>query len=522
MYDRERADDAVRFIRNLRHTKARWAGVPFTLLAWQEKIIRDIFGTVKKDGLRQYKIAYVEIPKKSGKSELAAAVALYLLFADNEPGAEIYSAAADRQQAAIVFNVAATMVRQCPALAKRCKIIDSIKRIVVPGSNSFYQVLSSDVPTKHGLNVHGVIFDELHAQPDRKLYDVLTDGSGDARTQPLFFLITTAGDDPDRVSIGWEVHSYAKAVLDGTKVDPTFYGVIYGVDDEEANWLDEDVWRQANPSLIRTVDGQEVGTIRIETIREAVVKALDNPAKERTFRQLRLNQWVKNKASKWISLEHWDATAGMVDPEKLRGRQCYGGLDLSSSVDLTAYCLLFPPVPEDELWRVLWWFWIPEENMKVRVERDKVPYDRWVRQGFIKTTPGNVIDNAFIRREVVASRDRHHIQEIGFDPWAALQLSLDLTDDGLTMVEVRQGYKSMSPAMKEIQKLIIAKQLAHGGNPVARWCFGNLEVKQDENENIRPVKGKSTQRIDGFVALVNATARAILHEKACEAGLFAL
>lgn len=504
MYDRERADDAVAFIRSLKHTKGRWAGVPFTLLDWQEQIIRDIFGTIKEDGYRQYKTAYIEIPKKNGKSELAAAVALYLLFADDEPAAEIYSAAADRQQAAIVFNVAATMVRNCPALAKRCKIIDSIKRIVVPGSNSFYQVLSSEVPTKHGLNVHGVVFDELHARPDRKLYDVLTDGSGDARTQPLFFLITTAGDDPDRVSIGWEVHSYAKAVLDGTKVDPTFYAVIYGVDDEEANWLDEDVWRQVNPALGHT--------IQIETVRESVVKTIDNPAKERTFRQIRLNQWVKTKVSKWLSLDRWDATAGMVVPEKLKGRKCYGGLDLSSSIDLTAYCLLFPPIPEDEPWRALWWFWIPEESMKARVERDKVPYDRWVKQGFIKTTPGNVIDNAFIRREVVASRDLYDIQEIGFDPWAALQLSLDLTDDGLTMAEVRQGYKSMSPAMKEIQKIIMAGQLAHGGNPVARWCFGNLEVKQDENENIRPVKGKSTQRIDGFVALVNAGARATLHE----------
>jgi len=503
VYDKAKADRAVEFIKNLKHTKGRWRGVPFTLLPWQEKIVRDIFGIVKPDGYRQYKTAYIEVPKKNGKSELAAAVALYLLFADGEPAAEIYSAAADRMQASIVFNVAASMVRMCPALEKRCKIIDSVKRIVVPSTESFYQVLSAEAYTKHGFNVHGVIFDELHAQPSRDLYDVLTEGSGDARTQPLFFLITTAGDDPDRTSIGWEVHSYAKAVLDGTKVDPTFYAVIYGIDEED-DWLDEGNWCKANPSLGHT--------IKIETVRESVIKAIDNLAKERSFRQLRLNQWVKTKAAKWVSLDKWDATAGLVVPEDLKGRKCYGGIDLSSTLDITAYALAFPPTEEDKLWRVLWRFWIPEDNMKERVRRDKIPYNRWVKQGLVKVTPGNVIDYDFIKKDVLASRDLYDIQEIGFDPWNAMQIALQLADEGLNMVEVRQGYKSMSPAMKELERLIVGQEIAHGGNPVARWMFGNLEVKEDENGNIRPIKGKSTERIDGIVALINALARAILHE----------
>lgn len=434
-------------------------------------------------------------------SELAAGVALFLLLGDAEPGAEIYSAAADRMQAGIVFNLAVSMVKQSPALLRRCKIIDSIKRVVVPSTESFYQVLSSESYTKHGLNVHGVVFDELHAQPTRDLFDVLTDGSGDARTQPLFFLITTAGDDPDRTSIGWEVHQYAKAVLDGTKQDPTFYACIYGLEEGE-DWQDEANWYAANPSL-----GQ---IITIESVREMYQKALDNPAKERTFRQLRLNQWLRTKTARWVSLEKWDATAGLVVPEDLRGEECYGGLDLSSSVDLTSFCLLFPPQRDLSKWQVLWRYYIPEDNLKERVRRDHVPYDKWLRQGFIKTTPGNVLDQAFIREDIKRQRDLYRILEIGFDPWNATQLSIQLTDDGLKMVEVRQGYKTMSPAMKEIEKLILSQNLVHGGNPVARWNFGNLEVKTDENGNVRPVKDKSTERIDGFVALVNAMARAML------------
>lgn len=504
MYDKAKADRAVAFIQNLKHTKGRWAGVNFNLLPWQEKIIRDIFGTAKADGYRQYNTAYVEIPKKNGKSELAAAVALYLLCGDGEYGAEVYGCAADRQQASIVFDVATQMVELCPALKKRIKPVLSQKRLVYLPTNSFYQVLSAEAFSKHGLNVHGVVFDELHAQPTRALYDVMTKGSGDARTQPLYFLITTAGDDPDRKSIGWEVHKKAQDILEGIRKDPTFYPVIYGVGEDE-DWEDEKNWAKANPSLGHT--------ITLEKIRAFYADAKENPADEKNFRQLRLNQWVKFKTTKWVPLQKWTAcTFSLWKPEDLAGRECYGGLDLSSKLDITAFALLFPPAGDDLKWRVLWKFWIPEDNMKERVKRDKVPYDKWVREGWIKTTPGNVIDYAFIESEIIALRDHYDIREIGFDPWNAMQTSLRLTDTGLTMAEVRQGYKSMSPAMKELEKLIEGKELDHGGNPVARWMFGNLEVKQDENENVRPVKGKKTERIDGIVALINALARAILHE----------
>lgn len=292
--------------------------------------MRDVFGTVKENGYRQYNTAYIEIPKKQGKSELAAAVALYLLAGDGEWGAEVYGCAADRQQASIVFDVACQMVEQCPALKKRIKPVLSQKRLVYTPLNSFYQVLSAESYTKHGLNVHGVVFDELHAQPNRLLYDVMTHGSGDARKQPLFFLITTAGTD--RNSICWEVHQKAEDILAGRKNDPTFYPVIYGIDDD-ADWSDERNWYKANPSLDVTVD--------VEKLRAAYQSAKDNPAEENLFRQLRLNQWVKQSV-RWMPMDAWDKCDTLVNPETLIGRECYGGLDLSSSTDITAFVLVFP------------------------------------------------------------------------------------------------------------------------------------------------------------------------------------
>ena len=271
------------------------------------------------------------MPKKQGKSELAAAVALYLTCADGEWGAEVYGCASDRQQASIVFDVAVEMVNQCPALKKRMKLIPSVKRMVYLPTNSFYQVLSAEAYTKHGLNVHGVIFDELHAQPNRELFDVMTKGSGDARMQPLFFLITTAGTD--RNSICWEIHQKADDILKGRKIDPTFYPVIYGIEDDD-DWSDEANWYKANPYLGVTVD--------IEKLRDAFRNAKENPAEENLFRQLRLNQWVKQSV-RWMPMDKWDNCAFPVNAEELKGKACYGGLDLSSTIDITAFVLVFPP-----------------------------------------------------------------------------------------------------------------------------------------------------------------------------------
>ena len=288
-YSKKHADYAVNFIECLSHTKGTWAGKKFELLDWQEQIIRDLFGILKPNGYRQFNTAYIEIPKKNGKSELAAAVALLLTCGDFEERAEVYGAAADRQQASIVFEVAADMVRMCPALNKRVKILASQKRIVYLPTNSFYQVLSAEAYSKHGFNIHGVVFDELHTQPNRKLFDVMTKGSGDARMQPLYFLITTAGTDTN--SICYEVHSKAKDIIEGRKHDPTFYPVIYGADESE-DWTDPKVWKKANPSLDKTIG--------MEKVVAACNSAKETPGEENAFRQLRLNQWVK-QAVRWTS-----------------------------------------------------------------------------------------------------------------------------------------------------------------------------------------------------------------------------
>ena len=499
-YDKDIAQKAVSFINCLKHTKGQWYGQNFHLIPWQEQIIRDIFGTLKQDGYRQFNTAYIEIPKKQGKSELAAAVALYLTCADNEHGGEIYGCASDRQQASIVFDIAVEMVNQCLALKSRIKPILSQKRLIYKPLNSFYQVLSSESYSKHGLNVHGVVFDELHAQPNRQLYDVMVHGSGDARKQPLFFLITTAGNDIN--SICHEVHSKAKDILKGKKRDPTFYPVIYGADKSD-DWTDEKVWRKANPSLGITVD--------IEKLKVACESAKQNPAEENLFRQLRLNQWVK-QSIRWMSMEKWNKCDFKVDKEKLKGRVCYGGLDLSTSTDLTAFVLVFPPENEDDKYYILPYFWIPEENLEVRVRRDHVPYDVWQNQGYIQTTEGNVIHYAYIEKMIDELSKEYNIKQIAFDRWGAVQIVQNLEEIGFTVIPFGQGFKDMSPPTKELMRLTLEKRLAHGGNPVLSWNMDNIYIRTDPAGNIKADKEKSTERIDGAIALIMALDRALKHK----------
>ncbi len=499
-YDQAKADKAVAFIQALKHTKGRWAGKPFTLLDWQERIVRDLFGTVKADGYRQFTTAYVEIPKKMGKSELAAAIALLLTCADGEERAEVYGCAADRQQASIVFEVAADMVRLCPPLARRVKILASQKRLIYQPTNSFYQVLSAEAYSKHGFNVSGVIFDELHTQPGRALFDVMTKGSGDARTQPLYFLITTAGTNTH--SVCFEQHQKAQDLLAGKKVDPTFYPVIYGADPDE-DWLDEDVWRKANPSLGVTVP--------IEKVRAAAHSARINPAEENAFRQLRLNQWVK-QSIRWMPMHIWKQNNAPVDLAELEGRECYGGLDLASTTDITAFVLVFPPDEVSDAYRVVPWFWIPEEGMTVRVNRDRVPYDMWAKRGLIQVTEGNVVHYGAIEAAIEELGERFNIRQIAFDRWGATQMSQNLEAAGFTVVPFGQGFKDMSPPSKEFMKLALEGRLHHGGHEVLAWMVDNIHIRTDPAGNIKPDKAKSTEKIDGVVATIMALDRAIRNE----------
>lgn len=497
IYSEVHADYAVNFINCLSHTKGKWSGKPFELIDWQEQIIRDLFGTIKPNGYRQFNSAYIEIPKKQGKSELAAAVALLLTCGDGEERAEVYGCAADRQQATIVFDVAADMVRMNPALNRRVKILASQKRIIYKPTNSFYQVLSAEAYSKHGFNISGVVFDELHTQPNRKLFDVMTKGSGDARTQPLYFLITTAGNDTK--SICYETHQKAKDIIAGRKHDSTFYPLIYGADEND-DWSDPEVWKKANPSLGVTVD--------IEKVKQAYESASQNPGEENAFRQLRLNQWVKQSV-RWMPMDKWEACAFKVDEKSLEGRLCYGGLDLSSTTDMTSFVLVFPPEDEDDKFVVLPYFWIPEDTLDLRVKRDHVPYDIWLKQGYIQTTEGNVVHYGFIESFIEELGEKYNIREIAFDRWGAIQMVQNLEGMGYTVVPFGQGFKDMSPPTKELMKLTLEKKLAHGGHPVLHWNMDNIFIRTDPAGNIKADKEKSTEKIDGAIATIMALDRAI-------------
>jgi len=503
------AQKAVNFFpKHLQHTKGIWNGRRFELLDWQRKdIIEPLFGTVKEDGARQIKTVYVEVPKKNGKSPLAAGVGLRLLFADHEPGAEIYSAACDRAQAAIVFDQAAEMVIRNPTLSRKCKIIDSTKRIV-HNNGSFYRVLSSDVKAKHGFNPHAVLFDELHAQPNRNLFDVLTVGTGAARRQPVVFAITTAGWD--RTSICWEMHERARKVKEGIIDDPTFLPVIYAADDED-DWTDEKVWKKCNPSLGHILN--------IEEFREHCKLAQELPTEENNFRRFRLNQWTRQE-TRYIPMERWRGEcAEPFNPEMLIGRPCCGGLDLASIQDLAAFLLLFEV---DGLTYCLPKFWMPEKNIEQRCRRDNVPYDVWVRQGYITATPGNTIDYDYIETELEELGKKYKIQEIAYDRWGSAQIIPHLEMMGFTVLMFGQGWKSMSSPTKAMLREILKGTLRHNNNPVLTWMADNLMVMTDAAAGVKPDKEKSTEKIDGIVALIMALDRLQLHSEPAKVEVWAV
>jgi len=496
-YDKAEADYAVGFIQDLCHTEGIWNGKKFELIDWQEQIVRDIFGIKKKNGYRQFNTAFIEIPKKNGKSELAAAIALFLTFADGEPGAQVYGCAATRKQASIVFDVAAKMVRQNKSLSSRAKFLDSQKKLVNLVNGSFYQVLSADAYNNEGYNVHGVIFDELHVQPNRKLFDIMTKGAGDARMQPLNFIITTAGTD--KASICYEVHQKALDIIEGRKVDSTFYPVIYGATDED-DWTNPEVWKRSNPSLGITIPMEKVIT--------ACEAAKLSPGDERDFKQRRLNMWLDN-TTRWMPLEKWDACELAFSPEELEGRVCYAGLDLSSTSDITALVLVFPPGDGYDKYMVLPYFWLPEETVGLRVKRDHVPYDIWRQQGLFMTTEGNVVHYGFIESFIEELGKIYNIKEIVYDRWGATQMSQNLENDGFTVVPFGQGFKDMSPPTKELYKMVLSGEIAHNGHKVLRWMMGNVVIRSDPAGNIKMDKEKSTEKIDGAVAMVMALDRAI-------------
>jgi phage terminase large subunit-like protein len=502
--EREAADRAVKFISLLKHTRGKWAGIPFELLPWEEwEVVRPIFGTLGKDGQRTVRTSYIEVGKKQGKSELAAAIALKLLFADDEQGGEVYGAAVDRDQATIVFNVAAQMVRQNPTLTKRCKIIDSSKRILVTqgkSAGSFYRAIPADAAGSDGYSPSGIIFDEVHRQPNRELWDVLTDSTA-ARSQPLTFAITTAGYD--RNSLAWDKHEYARQVREGVIKDPSFLSVQYAAA-EGADFRDVEAWKAANPSIGHTVE--------LDFYERQSQRAAEEPAYENSFRRFFLNQWVSQE-SRWLPMTDWDACAAIMDKLLLLGKPCYAGLDMASTTDLAAFVLVFPPQEGqgDGRFRILPHFWLPEENLAERIRRDGAPYDLWARDGLITLTPGNVIDYQAVKRDVHQFGIDYGIQEIAADPYGSWQLLHDLEQLGFQVLPFRQGFTSLGPPTRELLRMVKDRTLAHDANPVLRWMCDNIVVEQDAAGNWKPSKRKSTKRIDGVVAMVMGIDRAMRH-----------
>lgn len=481
------SDRAVAVISRLTHT-GDFAGRPFDMRPWQERdIIRKLFKT-GRDGLRIYRTCLLMLPRKNGKTELAAAIAIYCLLFDSKQG-EIYLAAADRDQASKVFQAMVAMLRNDPELYADVEIIESQKRIVHRKSGSFCRAISAEAYSKHGFNASVVIYDELHCAPNRDLWDVLVT-SQSTRREPLMIAISTAGYD--RHSILWELYSHAKRVLENPSLDPTFLPIIYEAP-KDADWTDENVWKRANPAL---------GDFRsLDEMRTFAARAKEIPALENTFRRLYLNQWTE-QAERWIQMPAWDACRVVIDRRMLRGRRCYIGMDLSSTRDLTAIVAVFP---DEDGFDVLCQFFVPHESIKERSNRDRVPYDQWGREGVLTVTPGPVVDYEAVRQALKDWGAEFSVQSIAFDPWNATDLVTRLQEqDGFTCVQMRQGFASLSAPTKSLEKAILSKTLRHDGHPILRWNISNVSVESDPTGNLKLSKKVSTERIDGVAALVMA------------------
>lgn len=492
-FDESAAQRPIDFIQTFCcHSKGEWAGQPFKLSPWQQFIIWVLFGWKRSsDGLRRFREAFIEIARKNGKSTLIAAILLFLLFGDNEPGAEIYTAATKRDQAKIIFSESQRMVRKSQWLLRNAKILTG--SIIVRNTNSIYQPLGADEDTLDGLNPAAVGIDELHAHKTRGVYDVMDTGTG-ARRQPLLISVTTAGGD--KQGICWEVFDYASKVLNRIIDDDTFFAFVAELDDGD-DWQDSKLWVKANPNLGISA--------KKDDLQRKYKKALENPAAAANFKRKHLNIWECSDV-RWMDLDRWDACAGEVDEETLVGMPCYSGLDLAVRTDLAALVHVFPI---EDRFKVLCRFFIPDAAIRQKTKIDRFPYDTFIRQGVIYATPGEVIDYRFILDVIDRDAQKFDIQEIAYDKFGAVQLVQMLSDAGLNVIDFHQGIISMSPPTKATYELVLERKLEHGGNPVLRWNISNVVCRMDSSGNLKPDKQKSTNKIDGAVALIMAVDRAL-------------
>ena len=496
-FDKEAANKAIGFIETfITHTKGELTGEPLKLEVWQKKIISDLFGWKnKKTTFRKYRTAYIQVPRKNGKSTLCAAIGLYMLFADDERGSEIYSAAGDRQQAGIVFEIAKGMILNNEELSKRGKVFRN--SIVNESKGNYYQAISSDSKTKHGFNANCIIFDELHTQPNRDLYDTLTTSVG-SRRQPLTIAITTAGYD--RNSICYEIYDYAKKVESKTIKDDTFYSCLFEALPED-DITCKKVWKKANPNYGISLK-QDYMLVESQ-------RAIDVPSYQNTFKRLMLNIWTES-VQVWIPNKEWMACYQDFDYDTLDGMACWGGLDLASPRDLSALTLVFNV---DNKYVILPHIFVPEDNAIKRSKKDNVDYLTFIREGDVIATEGDVQDYSFIRKKINDLAKKYRIQSIAYDRWGATQLILDLINqDGIPMSPLGQGFVSLSAPTKTYEREIIAKNVIHNNNKCMTWCMSNVAIQEDAAGNIKPAKNKSKEKIDPVVATICAFAEMMTTE----------
>lgn len=500
LFDEDEAQRVLDFFSLLRHSKGKWAGQKFELMPWQQFIIINAYGWYRFDGTRRYRQAIVFVPRKNGKSTLLSGVSLYALVADGEQGAEIYTAATKKDQAKITFEESCRMRDSSPELRS---IIKKFKNnLHIEGTASKLEPLSADANSLDGLNLHHGIVDEIHAHKTREVWDVLDSATG-ARDNPMMWAISTAGFNLN--GIGYELYQYVEKILRGAVDDDSVFGIIFSADQDD-DWTDELTWQKANPSFGVSVNAFDLS----RKVRKAKIMATER----NNFMCKHLNVWTTAE-DPWMNMERWHACGGEVDLNLMAAGKvpCWAGLDLASTSDIAAFLLAFKA---DDGYKVWGKYYLPEDAVMTRVQKQNVPYDVWAREGRLTLTPGNVTDYNFIKKDILDIAERFNLKEIAYDRYNATQLVNDLMDEGMQMVGFGQGFVSMSAPTKELERLVMSGGIAHGGDPVLTWMASNVVVKQDEADNLKPDKRKSSEKIDGIVSLIMAIGRLMVDESPAE------
>jgi len=480
----------------LKHSKGKWAGKPFELLTWEKFVIWNLFGFKREDGTRRFRTSYIRIAKKNGKTTLAAGIGLGLMVVDGEAGAEIYSAATKMEQAKLSWDEAKKMVRKSPDLQKY--VTEYANELIMPSTESKFVPLGADAKTLDGPNPHGILIDELHAHKSSDVWDILTQGT-DAREQPLLFAVTTSGYNINGIAHDQDV--YLINILEGIYEDDSYFGVIYTLDEGD-DWQDEKNWYKANPGL---------GVcIKLDSMREKFRKAVRSIGEQNAFLCKRMNLWTTQQ-KKFIDMNAWAKCGGVIDIDTLIGKPCLNAVDMSTCKDITADLKLFD-LPDGKTF-IHTRFYCPKDTAIKRSNEDKVPYLKWAAEGWITLTDGNVIDHEFIRGQIRKDHQTYNVEAMAFDPWnfeSDRQELIKPTDgsqplDESKIIEFKQTIANMSAPTKEVESNILSGKYVHNNNPVLTWMMNNVAVYTDPNENIRPVKNKSFERIDGVVALIMAT-----------------